>query len=261
MAKKQKRYHSTPLTAARKMVIASVQCNKPHAIHFLSEINVTKARQILRKKLEESGTRFSFTAYLLRGLALCLTEFPEMNSFIRGNRWIQLQDITLSVMVERELDGIKTPEPLGIQRAQDKTVTEIHREIREAQYREDDQLGSLAGTQWVRFIPRFLLKTFIRWADRNIKFAQRYGKVALSSIGMHTMHPTWAIPHGTATVFLVVGGIDKRLHDDQEEEHLAVTASFDHEIVDGSPAARFLSRLTAILEEARFLEPELVTTR
>jgi 2-oxoacid dehydrogenases acyltransferase (catalytic domain) len=52
-------------------------------------------------------------------------------------------------------------------------------------------------------------------------------------------------------ILIVVGGIAKRpvvvegrL---EEREHLCLTVSFDHDIVDGAPAARFTSRCLELL--------------
>jgi pyruvate/2-oxoglutarate dehydrogenase complex dihydrolipoamide acyltransferase (E2) component len=63
--------------------------------------------------------------------------------------------------------------------------------------------------------------------------------------------PMWLTPLTSATVTLAVGTIVKRpvLVDDglQEREHLCLTVSFDHDIVDGAPAARFARRLAELL--------------
>ena len=42
---------------------------------------------------------------------------------------------------------------------------------------------------WIRYIPGFLLKPFVRLADRNIKLAKRYGKVAVTAAGMFSREP------------------------------------------------------------------------
>jgi len=104
------------------------------------------------------------------------------------------------VLIEREISGEKVPEPIGIKRAQEKTFYQIHNEIREAERRQGDRLGSLSNQTWIRLIPSFLLKTFIRIADKNIYMAKKYGKIAVSAIGMFSKAPIWFIPHGSATV-------------------------------------------------------------
>lgn len=253
MAAKAKGYSSEPLSAARKMVIASIAANKRTAIHSLTEIDVSRAREQIREHAEQYGEKISFTAFLVHSLAACLKEFPGMNSFIRGRRLIQLEDITISVMVERELGGEKVPEPLAIRAAQDLGLMEIHQQIRAAQSNKAQQLGTLGGSSWIRHIPSFLFRLFVRLADRNIRMAKRYGKVAITSVGMYSPGATWFIPHGTATILLTVGSISpKQVWTGEAYENryiLHLTLSFDHEIIDGSPAARFLSRLTQIMGE------------
>jgi 2-oxoacid dehydrogenases acyltransferase (catalytic domain) len=53
---------------------------------------------------------------------------------------------------------------------------------------------------------------------------------------------------------LTVGGIGRRpvIENGELEEHefLSLTISFDHEIIDGAPAARFASRLRQLVEGA-----------
>ena len=114
-------------------------------------------------------------------------------------------------MIEREIKGENVPEPIGISEAQTKTYRQIHDDIREAQKQKGDKLGSLSGITWVRFIPSFLLRTFIRIADCNIHIAKRYGKVCVTAVGMFNKDAVWFIPHGSATVLITVGGISEKI--------------------------------------------------
>jgi pyruvate/2-oxoglutarate dehydrogenase complex dihydrolipoamide acyltransferase (E2) component len=63
--------------------------------------------------------------------------------------------------------------------------------------------------------------------------------------------PLWLVPLTNATVTVAVGSISKRpaLVDGElrEREHLCLAVSFDHDIVDGAPAARFTSRFGELL--------------
>ncbi len=257
---KKRGYTSVPLSFARKMVIASISGNKKNAIHCVTEIDVTEPRKRIREYLDESGVRISFTAYLVRCLARSLEDHPGLNSFIRGRKLVLLDDLTISVLVERDLGKEMAPEPVGIREAQNKKLRQIHNEIREAQKMEGDQLGNLSGSTWIRLIPAFLLKTFIMVADRNISLAKKYGKVAVTAVGMFSKSATWFIPHGTATVLLTVGGISKKTIETGEgfvsKEYLNITASFDHEIVDGAPAARFMKQFSELVESGNLLIPE-----
>jgi pyruvate/2-oxoglutarate dehydrogenase complex dihydrolipoamide acyltransferase (E2) component len=111
---------------------------------------------------------------------------------------------------------------------------------------------------WIRFIPSFLLRTFIRIADRNITMAKHYGKICVTAVGMYNKDSAWFIPHGTATILLTVGGINDKviLVEDKpvNREYLCLTISFDHDIVDGAPAARFVKELTETIRCGNLLE-------
>lgn len=244
----KKGYSNVPLSFNRKMVIASATVSKQkNAIHSFTEVDVTVPRQLIKSNFEKTGEKLSFTGYIVKCLAETLKQYPHFNSFIKGRKLVTLDDITISVLTEREFDGEKIPEPVGIQQAQKKTYRQINGEIRAAQKNRNQKIGSLSHQTWIRFIPGFLLKTFIRLADTNISMAKRYGKVAVTAVGMFTNEPIWFIPHGTATTMLTVGGIvKKQVYEDGKNaarEWLCLTCSFDHNIIDGAPAARFMNQL------------------
>jgi pyruvate/2-oxoglutarate dehydrogenase complex dihydrolipoamide acyltransferase (E2) component len=254
----KKGYSSVPLSFNRKMVIASATVTKQkNAIHSFTEVDVTVPRQLIKSNFEKTGEKLSFTGYIVKCLAETLKQYPHFNSFIKGRKLVALEDITISVLTEREFDGEKIPEPVGIQQAQEKTYRQINDEIRAAQKNRNQKIGSLSQQTWIRFIPGFLLKTFVRLADRNIKMAKRYGKVAVTAVGMFSNEPIWFIPHGTATTMLTVGGIvKKQVFEDGKNtarEWLCLTCSFDHNIIDGAPAARFMNQLIETIKSGHII--------
>ena len=254
-------YTAEPLTFNRKMVAASASVTRrKNAIHCLAEADITEPRRLIREHFEKTGEKLSFTGYLVTCLARLIKEHHRLNSFIRRNRLIILEDVTISVLIEREFSGERTPEPVGIQRAQFKTCRQISREIRQAQEKSEGSLGSLSKQRWIRFIPKFLLRTFIQMADKNLKMAKRYGKVAVTAVGMFCREPVWFIPHGTATVLITVGSMEKRtgVIDGRQEtrEYLCITGSFDHDIVDGAPAAKFMNQLLETIKSGRYLQDD-----
>lgn len=193
-----------------------------------------------------------------------MKENPGLNSFVKGKRLVILDDVTVSVLIEREIAGEKVPEPVGIQQAQLKSFLQIQNEIREAKKQQSDKLGSLSGQTWIRMIPGFLLKAFVRIADKNISMAKRYGKVAVTAVGMFSKEAVWFIPHGSATVLITVGSISKKVIEIEgrfaSREHLCLTFSFDHNIVDGAPAARFINRLAETIRNGDLMRVELEKT-
>ena len=252
-------YRSIPLTFNRRAVIASATVTKEkNTIHSITEVDITEPRRLIHDHLQKTGERLSLTAYVVTCLAQVIKDHPLLNSFIKGKEQIILDDVIVSVLIERELKGERVPEPVAISNAQKKTYRQINDEIRAAQNQKGEQLGNLSGMTWIKYIPTFFLKSFIRIADKNIKMGKRYGKVAVTAVGMFNKESIWFIPHGSATVLITVGGINSKLVKEGdkiiEKEHLCLTASFDHNIVDGAPASRFLKQYTETIKSGKFLD-------
>jgi pyruvate/2-oxoglutarate dehydrogenase complex dihydrolipoamide acyltransferase (E2) component len=251
-------FKSIPLTFNRKAVIASATVTKgKNTFHSITEVDISVPRRLINEHFQKTGTKLSLTAYIVTCLAHVIKDHPLLNSFIKGNKQIILDDVTVSVLIEREIKGEKVPEPVAINNAQTKTYLQINNEIRSAQSSQGQQLGNLSKMTWIRFIPGFLLRTFIRIADKNIKMGIRYGKVAVTAVGMFNKTSVWFIPHGSATVVITVGGINSKLikEDDNivEKEHLCLTASFNHDIVDGAPASRFMNQFIDTVKSGKLL--------
>lgn len=254
-------YKSIPLTFNRKAVIASATVTKEkNTFHSISEVDISIPRKLINEHFQKTGTKLSLTAYVVTCLAHVIKEHPLLNSFIKGSKQIILDNVTVSVLIEREIKGEKVPEPVAINNAQTKTYLQINNEIRAAQNTQGQQLGNLSKMTWIRFIPGFLLNTFIRIADKNIKMGMRYGKVAVTAVGMFNKTSIWFIPHGSATVVITVGGINSKLvkEDDKivEKEHLCLTASFNHDIVDGAPASRFMNQFIETVKSGKLITPD-----
>lgn len=255
---KNKGYKSLPLTINRRAVIASATVTKEkNTIHSFSEVDITEPRQKIKTHFEKTGEKISFTAYIVSCLAQTIKDYPEFNSFIKARKLIVLDDITISVLVERDIEGEKVPEPIGIKHTQDKSPIQIQAEIKKAKEQVRDKLGSLSGKTWLNLIPTFLLKTFIRIADKNIRMSKSYGKIAVTSVGMFSKEAVWFIPHGSATVLLTVGSIGSKVVEINGEfvsrEHLCLTASFDHDIIDGAPASRFMNQLLETIKSGHLI--------
>ncbi|MBK9290850.1 MAG: 2-oxo acid dehydrogenase subunit E2 [Bacteroidetes bacterium] len=248
-----KGYKRIPLSFGRQMVAVSASVTKEkNAIHSITEVDISEPRKLIKQHFEKTGTKLSFTSYIVCCLAKTITLYPDFNSFIKGNQLVILDDLTISVLIEREINGEKVPEPIGINEAQKKTLIDIQKEIRNAQEIKSNKIGSLSNYSWIRFIPKFLLKLFIRIAEKNINLAKKYGKVCVTAVGMFSKETVWFVPHGSATVLLTVGSINQKVvkieNEFVEREYLCLTVSFDHNIIDGAPAARFMNDLIKIIK-------------
>lgn len=251
-------YRSRPFGGIRRIVAASVAVGRERdTIHLVTEVDVTEPRRLIARHRERTGERLSLTAYVVACLARVCAENPQFNAFRKGRRLILLDDVTVSVLIEREIGGEDVPEPVGIRCADRKTYREIHDALRAAQGRAVQRLGASGGMAWIRFVPGFLLRSVIRLASRNIGIQQRYGVVGVTAVGMFGSGALWGLPLSSATVAATVGAIVPRLAlvegRVEEREHLCLTLSFDHDIVDGAPAARFAARLAELMRSGEAL--------
>jgi pyruvate/2-oxoglutarate dehydrogenase complex dihydrolipoamide acyltransferase (E2) component len=244
-----------PFSANRRLVAATLSVNsESHTIHTLTEVDVTRPRELLRQHRQRTGESLSLTAYVVTCLARALEQQPELNSFRRGRKLVVLDDVTVNTLVERDVGAERVPEPCPIHAVQQKTYRQVHDELRAAQRHQSGHLGTLSESPWfLLLLPERLARTFVRLATRSTTMAKKYGVVAVTAVGMFGSGACWGVPLTAATVTVTVGGIARRpvVEDGalEEREHLCLTISFDHDIVDGAPAARFVTRLTEILQD------------
>ncbi|HXZ05929.1 MAG TPA: 2-oxo acid dehydrogenase subunit E2, partial [Ktedonobacteraceae bacterium] len=108
-----------------------------------------------------------------------------------------------------------------------------------------------------QFLPLFMFKFIwpILWwmLGRYPRVQKKYGgTVCLSSVGMFGKGAGWGIPITEHALDLTLGGIAEKpgIVDGQiaVREYLCITLSFDHDVIDGAPAARFTKRLQELIE-------------
>jgi pyruvate/2-oxoglutarate dehydrogenase complex dihydrolipoamide acyltransferase (E2) component len=233
--------------------------HKP-TMHGLLEVDVTRARAILRAHRAQTGEALSFTAFLTVCLAKAVDEHKEVQALRQGKRQLVVfEDVDVATRIEHEVDGEQYVVPYIVRAANRKTVRQVHDEIRAAQ-RADAQ----ADLTRLRFVPTALHRPFV-WvftaiAERRPRlWKNAMGTVGLTSVGMFAHGSGWGIPVPAPTALLLtVGGIGEKEVVLQGRvvlrEMLSLTISLDHNVVDGAPATRFTERLKELIEGAVGLE-------
>lgn len=252
-----------PLT--RRLIVDTGRMGRRrHRMLGLIEVDVTEARRRIRAHKEATGEALSFTAFVLA----CLGQVVERNTYFHARRdiWgrlILFDEVDCTTMIEIELEGEKFPLAHVIRAINKRSLRSIHEEIRAVQANPDNS-STLQVPRWLMVgflvLPAVLRDILYGVAARMPGlFKARAGTVMVSAVGMFGEGSGWGI--GTAspyTLALLLGGIEKkpRLVDGHlvEREYLSVTIELDHDIIDGAPAARFVSRLKALLEAGYGLE-------
>lgn len=230
-------------------------------VYGLVEFDVTKARQLIRDHKDKTGETLSFTGWIVKCIGKAVGEEKEVNSYRKGrNKFVVFDDVDVSIVVEREVNGEKLPLPYVIRRANAKSYVQIHEEIRTAQKQEAAKPEVLGFENESLFVKVFqMLPGFLRkigwWRFRRDPFLKKkvMGTVGLTSVGMFGTMAGWPIAIGYHSLEFALGGITRKqiLLEGKPETHeyLSVTLMFDHDVIDGGPATRFAARLAKLIEE------------
>ena len=245
---------------ASAVLYRSVQ-RKP-MIHGLIEVDVTRARAFLREHKAKTGESLSFTAFIATCLGKAVDENKSVQAYRKGRKHLILfDDVDVTTRIERDVSGQKQIINYTIRAANRKTFREIHHEIRAAQV--EDVAKALERYQAFQFLPTLLLR-FLLWVlGRYPQVQRKYGgTVGLTAVGMFGEGAGWGIPSPTPTLMITVGGIGEKpgVVDGHIaiREYLSLTISFDHDIIDGAPAARFTQRLKDLIESGYGLDESTV---
>jgi len=263
-------YRKTRLPDTRLIAIEAMKRGvKAHYVCGFLEIDVTEARRRI-KAAKSNGNHVSFTAWIVKCLASAVKEFPEVNAYRKGRSAYVFETVNIGIMVERELGGEAVPLPYLVKDCGAKSVRDISREIADVKTGYVGQDLVIADRQAARiaklavWLPGPLrslgLWIFFRNPERKQKMM---GTIGVTAVGMFGKSGGWPLPiPNLHPLAVAVGGISRRPlytgegDELQPREMLDLTLMFDHDVIDGAPAARFSARLIELMESAHGLEPQ-----
>jgi pyruvate/2-oxoglutarate dehydrogenase complex dihydrolipoamide acyltransferase (E2) component len=230
-----------------------------HSVYGLLEVDVTMARKFIAEYKAQTGEALSFTGYMAFCLARAVDADKSVQAYLKSRRQLVLfDDVDVGLTVERQIGGTRAPIGYVIRRANHKTYLEIHQEIRSVQARPAPPDKGMAP--WLRFamllpwpLPRLfgaLIRTALR-RNPTISVATM-GTVGMTAIGMFGRGSFWGLTPPMHSLFLIIGSIARKPAVVNERieprDILNLTVAFDHDVVDGAPAARFGRRLVELIE-------------
>lgn len=246
-------YTIEPFERVRELVIdVMVPARKKHNIHILFEADITDVRKHLRKQKAETGKSISLTAFLIKCSATAAMTNKRLTARrISARRLLICDDMHVNCMVEAEIDGQSQPLALIVRQANRKGLDEINGEL--ADFKEEKDQGQIGRVRMYSKLPRFIRSRFWHYFMNNPKRIVNDGyNVLVTSVGMFGAGGGHIIPYTDASLCIGVGGIMKKPGIVEERieprEFLSVTVTFDHNITDGAPAARFAQALKELIE-------------
>lgn len=230
-----------------------------HTIHGLVEFDITQAREKIRRYRVQTGDALSFSVFFLACLGKAIDQDRQMHAYRSWrNQLIIFDEVDVNMLFEVEVDGVKTIRPHIIRGVNHKNVQALQEEIQTFQNGHQNSQES-KFIEWFVRLPGILRRFFLWILFKNPQLVKDYyGTVLVSSIGMFGTGSGWGIPVPNHTLQLTLGGIGKKpgVVNGRIEvrEYLSVTISFDHDVVDGAPAARFMQRLKKLVENGDGLD-------
>lgn len=256
---KTQSYEVVPFPPIRHLIIDGAKfATRKHTIRCLIEIDVTDVRSFIREHKARTGETLSFTAFVIA----CLGRAVEANKYVNAYRnWrdqlIIFDDVDVITYIEIELEGCAFPIAHILRAVNRKTWRELHDEMRTVQS-DPEQSPSARHwhlAKWFLFLPGFVRDLIYRFANRSPHMWKRYvGTVYLTAVGMFATGSGWGISFSAHTLGVTIGGISEKpvVRNGRIEirECLNLTAEFDHDVVDGAPAARFIEQFKTLIENA-----------
>ena len=234
-----------------------------HHVRALLEVDVTEARRLIRQS-RHSGRKISFTAWLIKSIADCVSLHPPVAGVndAKRNQVLVFEDVDISIVVEKDVKGARVPLPYVIRKADKKTLREIQDEIESAKSQTvkdegDYVLGEEQSTlgmnlfvrlpQWLRLI---LMRLLVLNHPQRVK--DMMGTVMVTTAGMIGHTRGWIMPFSMHPLCLAFGSLNEQAAvyrgEIQKREILHLTVLIDHDVIDGVPAARFVDDLVKKLQ-------------
>lgn len=219
---------TVPLTRLRKIIGKRMTESRQHVPHFYVTYDydmgpIMEVRKQINDMLADSGEKISLNDFIVKAVALCLREFPNLNASLGDDEVVRKGHINVGVAVAVE-GGLLT---VVCKDADRKPIREISREVkekagraREGKVHMDDIEGSTFTT---------------------------------SNVGMYGVDSFTAIINPPEAAILAIGGL-RHIPVVEEGEvkigtRMKLTISVDHRVSDGAEAAEFMQALKKYLEE------------
>jgi pyruvate/2-oxoglutarate dehydrogenase complex dihydrolipoamide acyltransferase (E2) component len=238
---------------------------RKHHVTGLIELDVSKSREKIREYNRNNNEKISFNAWLIKVISYTINKYETSSAYLKGkNKLIYFEEINVSIIVEKELNGHKVPIPLIIEKANEIGIEAIAMQINEAKHKQLSNQDIVLQKKADRLervyylLPGFLRRSFWKYLLSHPKLAfRKMGNVAITSIGMMGQINGWFIPISIHPICFGLSSVIKKpivIGDKIEiREMLNMTILLDHDVIDGAPMARFISDLSKNIENGLYL--------
>ena len=244
----------------RRLVLDTLHLgHRKPMMHGMIEIDITRARRLLREQQERTGKSLSFTAFVLACLGRAVATHPEVHALRDWlGRMVIFEDVDVTTMIEVDIEARQFALAHVIRAINRRSVRDISDEIRCVKSTGLNSLSSSLrkGSRFFLRIPGFLRRLIFRLLLSSPRFTKQHtGTIMVTAVGMFSKGAGWGFSApGIHNLSVVIGGITKRVSktptESESQELLCLTVSANHEVVDGAPMARFIRCLREHIEAA-----------
>jgi len=220
---------STALIGHRKVIADRLSLSARTAVHvpITMEVDMTAATK-LKNDLQEVGTKVSFTDIIVKIVAIALAEFPRANSMLLGEELRTMDDVNIGIAVGLEEDLLV---PV-IKNASSLSLVEISRSAKDLIERaRNHTLTSKEMTGGT-----FTVSNLGMFGD-VILFAPVINPPETAILGIGRANSKPIAIDGAIAVRPIV----------------TLTLVFDHRVIDGMYATKFLQRVKELLQDPQKL--------
>jgi len=229
-----------PIVGVRRKIAERMVAAKRNAPHFtyveqLDATELVALRTKLKARAEKSGVQLSYMAFFAKACSIAFRDFPNVNA------WMDDEKSELVVRGEHNI-GIACDTPTGllvpvVRNVERKSILQIAAEMQD-----------------------LFARTRAGKASREELSGSTFTITSVGNIGGAFATPILNVPE---VGILGVNQIRKAAVVDANDNIVVrqmtwLSPSFDHRIIDGAVAARFVARLKEILETPELLLLELV---
>lgn len=216
-------YKSTPLAGHRKVIADRLSLSARTAVQvpITMEVDMTSASKLKAEK-EKAGLQISYNDFIVKAAAMALREFPAVNTMLLGQELRTMQEANVGIAVGSG-DDLLVP---VIRNANRLSLAEISKSAK-------------------NLIERARTRTL---TTREMSG----GTFTVSNLGMFDVDLFAPVINPPETAILGVGRIVPKVivlgENMATRQMMTLTLVFDHRVIDGVIAAKFLQRVKQLLE-------------
>ena len=214
----------TPISGMRRAIADKMTLSRQTvpAVTLVTRADVTELAA-LRERINKDGqSRFSHTDFIVRAAAIALRENPLVNSFIDGNSIIECAHVNIGIAVALD-DGLIVP---VIRDADTLSIRQIA--VHSRDLAERARAGTLLPDECAG------------------------GTFTVTNLGMFGVTEFTPLINVPQCAIIGIGSIEESFRtvggSIQSRGVMSLCLTHDHRLIDGAPAAVFLGRIRALVE-------------